>query len=468
MLRRLTLACLLAAVSLVALVRSEPARAAPQVEVRHDSATVSFRTAVPARLQVEYGQPGRLGLFTRHEPTPRLEHRAVLHGLDPDRVYGVRVRLPDGSLSTTRFRTTARPVEPRHSHEQGRRIVLDGEPFLPILSWAQCPETMAESRTLGFDVFMGPPCGAPAAQLDAANGVNALAAVPFDPSLRDHPALFGYHYADEPDAAGTTPATVTRQGRTIETSDPRHVRILTVSRGFYSPPFVVYPWLAGDHLGHYRRYASAADLSGFVLYPRWILCDGALLPLVADMQRLYTRTIAPGRPTFQWIEAAAGNNPSCSGSRAVPVTGAEVAAESWMAIVHGATAIGYFTLTHAEGNAEPRRLDVTPGVAASLRRTTAELKALAPALLADPASLAVTRLAGRLDATARTHNGAFYVLAVNPGRTPARARVAVPDGADRAGRFWRTGRSLRLDGSGALELSLPPLGSAVIVFPPEF
>jgi hypothetical protein len=213
----------------------------------------------------------------------------------PDRVYGVRVSLPGGGVSTARFRTTARPVQPRLSREQGHRIVLDGEPFLPILSWAQCPETMAPSRALGIDVFMGPPCGATATQLDAANGVNALAAVPFDPAIRDHPALFGYHYDDERDAAGTTPATVTRQGETIESSDPGHVRILTVSRGFYSPPFAVYPWLKGDHLNHYRRYASAADLSGFVVYPRWILCDGSLLPLVADMQRLYTQTIAPGR-----------------------------------------------------------------------------------------------------------------------------------------------------------------------------
>ncbi len=148
------------------------------------------------------------------------------------------------------------------------------------------------------------------------------------------------------------------------------------------------------------------------------------------------------------------------------MTGAEVAAGSWMAIVHGATAIGYFMLTSTEGDAEPRRLDVTPEVAATLQRTTAELKELAPALLADPASLAVTGLAGRLDATARTRNGAFYVLAVNPGRGPAKARLAVPDGAGRMGRDWRSGRSLRLDDAGALELSLPPLGTAVLVFPP--
>jgi hypothetical protein len=204
-----------------------------------------------------------------------------------------------------------------------------------------------------------------------------------------------------------------------------------------------------------------------MLYPRWILCDGSLLPLVADMQRHYTRMVAPGRPTFQWIEAAARNNPACSGARADPVSGPEVAAETWMAIVHGATAIGYFTLTYADRDAQPQRLDVTPTVAEALRRTTAELKALAPALLAEPAALEVTRRAGRVDATARTRNGALYVLAVNPGRTTARARIAVPAASGLAGRDWRTGRRWQLDGDGALELSLPALGSAVLVFPPR-
>ena len=195
MLRRLTFPCLLAAVSLASLASSEPARAALQVEVRHDSATVSFRTEEPAQLQVEYGQPGRLGLFTELEPTARQEHRAVLHGLDPDRVYGVRVT-PSRRRRQHRPLPDDGPTGPaRLSREQGHRIVLDGEPFLPILSWAQCPETMAQSRALGIDVFVGPPCGPTATQLDAANGVNALAAVPFDPAIRDHPALFGYHYA---------------------------------------------------------------------------------------------------------------------------------------------------------------------------------------------------------------------------------------------------------------------------------
>jgi len=51
----------------------------------------------------------------------------------------------------------------------------------------------------------------------------------------------------------------------------------------------------------YPELVARADVVGFDLYPLQELCRPELLPWVYDAQA-ELRRLAPGKPTFQWIE----------------------------------------------------------------------------------------------------------------------------------------------------------------------
>jgi hypothetical protein len=94
----------------------------------------------------------------------------------------------------------------------------------------------------------------------------------------------------------------------------------------------------------------------------------------------------------------------------IPVTPAYVRAEAWMAIIQGATALGYRGF---EGYGDER-----PGqeVMVELKRLNAQLTRLAAAILASPAEGKITmalegKLAGHFKAT--QHEGATYIFAQN-------------------------------------------------------
>src|SRR5207245_5049209 len=89
-----------------------------------------------------------------------------------------------------------------------------------------------------------------------------------------------------------------------------------------------------------------------------------------------------------------------------------VRAETWLAVAGGAAAIGYF----------PNRWSPTIGTA--IAQTNHELKALAPALLAPTTTASSDAPAVRV--SARTLNGATYVIAVNTPDAPVQAKISVP------------------------------------------
>jgi hypothetical protein len=366
------------------------------------SATVEWtKPSPPAR--VAYGVP-ELG------PTiwvPMEGSRATLTGLRFGTTY--RVWAGDATLDLTTVPAPASPV----ATTGGGAILLDGQPFFPLLALAQCPSGYESSLAAGITLYAENPCGGIAEQSAALSG-RGLSLTSAAEAGIGGPGVIGWYYPDEPDLKDITAAMLPQFPTQAATG---RLSVLTLSNHFYS---ATQPLPAGR--GVYPGLIAKSDVVGFDLYPLQEFCSIRWLPAVAAAQQELVR-LAGGRPTFQWIEASTWQ---CR-APALRVTPVSVRAESWLAVVGGARGLGFFP---ADWPAE-----VTPGVAAVAKEVTA----LMAALLAPDAPASAT---APVIAAARTLNGALYVIAVNPTRETLRATVDVPGLAGRTASVLDEGRSV--------------------------
>ena len=269
-------------------------------------------------------------------------------------------------------------------------VLLDGQPFFPILLWGQCP-SYDPLLALGIDVFMNNPCGGIEAQVGALAGKGlSVAEAPGAAGA----GVIGSYYPDEADGHGYTGASLpAAQG----------LRFLTLTNHFYS---AAAPLPAGK--GMYPGLVAKADVVGFDLYPLQVWCKRSALPDVAAAQRELVR-LAAGKPTFQWIETTHMQCPF--GDPDLAVTPATVRAESWLALVGGAHGLGFFPIGW------------TGDVSGALAQVGRDIQALGPVLLAPEAPVSA---GAPLEATARSYGGAFYVFAVNPTYAPVEATISAP------------------------------------------
>ena len=281
----------------------------------------------------------------------------------------------------------ARPTAPVTGSIADGAVLLDGQPFFPILLWGQCP-SYEPLLALGIDVFMNNPCGGIDAQVAALAGQGLSVA---EAPGAQGAGVIGSYYPDEADGHGYTGANLpAAQG----------LRFLTLTNHFYS---AAAPLPGGKDM--YPGLVAKADVVGFDLYPLQVWCRRSALPDVAAAQRELVR-LAPGKPTFQWIETTHMQCPF--GDRALAVTPATVRAESWLALVGGAHGLGFFPIGW------------TGDVSGALAQVGHEIEALGPALLAPEAPVSAD---APVEATARSLGGAFYVFAVNPTYAPVRATI---------------------------------------------
>ena len=90
----------------------------------------------------------------------------------------------------------------------------------------------------------------------------------------------------------------------------------------------------------YPGLIKETDVVGFDHYPLYGWNQPNMIPDVSRGMDELKAYGAKGKPMYQWIETKSGGK---FGAKAVPVTGVEIRNEVWQAIIHGATAIGYFT-----------------------------------------------------------------------------------------------------------------------------
>jgi hypothetical protein len=422
------------------------------------TADVSWSVNAPARVAVEYGIDERYGVWSATSVTAGAGSGSTpLIGLEPNTQYHYRVlaRTGDQPASEIRgaFRTGAMPLQvsastgalptsfvppPRFGaptvQARTANLMVNGAPFFPRMVWRQCPSAYPESLAAGINVFLGVYCSEPGEQFATLAG-RALSTIDHEQRGFSAPGLVGFHLPDEVDV------TLPQKRELPQSNISGRVTFLTMTDHFSArkaPP-------PGGR-GVYPGLIAKADVVGFDSYPLEERCRPDTIHQVYDLQRDLV-AMAPGKPTFQWIEAA----PMEKCFRYDP-TPEIVRAETWLAIAGGARGIGYFP-------------DVWPeAIRRTITEVNREITALAPALLASEATAYPDWTSG-VKASVRRHNGATYVIAVNPAQKKVTAKISVSGLAGTPLRVFSEGRSVTPAG-GLIVDEFAPLQARVYILAP--
>ena len=400
------------------------------------STSLTWTTPHPATARVTWGPAGLAPALWKNAIVAATSHSVRLDGLLPVTAYDVEIDAagPDGETASASLSFTTPPVGAQAAAGSANGVVLvNGSPFFPLIVWQDCPDQWAPNLAQGINLFAGNPCTGIPSLLTALQG-RALAAGTADDASATGPGLIGWFYPDEADGRGLTAASM---------PDPAGagVSFLTLTGHFYSGSA---PLPAGR--GIYPALIDRAAVVGFDLYPLQELCSPAALDEVfAAQQQLVA--LAPGKPTFQWIEVRAMRCPS------IPVTNAEIRAESWLAIAGGANGLGFFPS------------DWGVNVGAAIRGIASRIAELEPALVQPVLPVTVDPAASPVRASARELDGALYVIAVNGSDAPAPVTLREPDLGDRTLTVLGEDRQVVAAG-GAISDVLPPLAVRIYVAAP--
>ncbi|MFP4057725.1 MAG: hypothetical protein ACLF0G_12735 [Candidatus Brocadiia bacterium] len=135
----------------------------------------------------------------------------------------------------------------------------------------------------------------------------------------------------------------------------------------------------------YPRYVEHCDVVGYDIYPIFGWNKPEWLGRVADGVSQLRAIAGPRRPVYAWIETNVGSR-WVSPEAQKPLTPRHTRAEVWMAIIRGATAIGYFT---HQWRPKYRQFAPTEEMRAELKRLNDQITRLAPAILAPPAGVEI-------------------------------------------------------------------------------
>ena len=143
----------------------------------------------------------------------------------------------------------------------------------------------------------------------------------------------------------------------------------------------------------------------------------------------------------------------CGTTPGVAISPATIRAESWLAIAGGAHGLGFF----------PPDWDLF--AASTIGSIAARIRQLEPALL-QPVQPVTVEGGADVRASARTYNGAVYVIAVNAGTTASDVHLTVPGLGDRTLRVLGEPTLLQAKGDGFAD-HLGPLRVRIYVAAPR-
>jgi hypothetical protein len=407
------------------------------------SATVTWRTNNPASSRIAYGIAESGPTLWTSVRGAGLVRTATLSGLSHGTSYRVWVSAvaEDGQRAESRLdlRTPGLPESPAAAIGRPAGVLLlDGQPFFPMMVWAQCPDGYASNLADGINFFAQNPCGGLQAQLDALAGRAVSSAVAGEDGGSGD-ALVGYFHPDEPDGRQLTASMLPPPPAGV----PTRPRFLTLTNHFY-PGAAPLPW--GRDM--YPDLIDASEMVGFDLYPLQEWCRPDRLSDVYWAQQELVK-MARQKPTFQWIETTGWRCPA----GATAITPAVVRAESWLAIAGGAHGLGFFPAQWA------------PDIGVAIADVARDISKLGPALFSLPLPTAVES-GNLIRVGARSYGGALYVIAVNAGFSATRATIRVSGIAGRVLKVIDEDRQLGATGD-TFSDSFPPLGVHLYVVEPS-
>ena len=291
--------------------------------------------------------------------------------------------------------TLAPPLEPIEKVEVGQNaeLLVNGKPFLPIMLWLQNETHIKDGLAIGVNTFAGN--GSHLSNriyLDRLADAGLYGVLHFDTGIINHPYLLGWIHNDEPDYPGKRASDGSRWPRmSVEEVAEVYQRIKEADTASPRPVFLTFTayfmkelttyYTQEQKAAIYPPMAANADIVGFDVYPiaGWNRPDW--LYRVADGISDLREVAGAGKPLYAWIETNKGGQ-WISPEMQLPVTPADTRAEVWMALIRGATGIGYFTHSWV-----PSYTQFAPDseMVAALRQLNERLARLAPALLAPPA-----------------------------------------------------------------------------------
>lgn len=302
---------------------------------------------------------------------------------------------------------------------KNREFLVNGQPFLPIMSWAQPTKNYGQLAGLGFNTHAGH------AAPEVAWEHGAYVVPDFKEEKMGRENILGWIFDDEPDMPRgkgneaqprQQPTSVIEKAGKIKASDPDRLLFMTLT-GHFTKEQSTYPEARRKSI--YPDFISKTDVIGFDIYPIYGSGYASHLDWVAKgVSQL--RDLAGDRPVYAWIETSKGSK-WMSYEKQPDVLPIHTRNEVWQAIIRGATAIGYFT--HA-WFPEFREFAPTPEMQDELGRLNAQLTRLAPAILASPAKRKIEMKLGQnlnCHFKATESNGNIYIFAQNIDLGPGAA-----------------------------------------------
>jgi hypothetical protein len=357
-------------------------------------------------------------------------------------------------LLTASLAAAATKLEPIRQVAIGKHAEfrVNGKPFLPIMVWLADPRYYPAIAATNVNTLTGYPGDNDPGAIVAYGEEAWKAGFYFvagceggspDAGYRKliaSPNLLGWIQGDEPDLARTardagaarkepraTPDEIMAAYRATRALDPSRPVFMTLTAAFMKSDTT---WDRARKAKMYPALVQACDVVGFDIYPIYGFGTPGRLHDVADGTSELKALAGPHRPIYAWIEANKGSR-WMTASRQPDVEPEHTRAEVWMAIIRGATAIGYFThkWVDADGTENYSSFAPTEEMQAEMRRLNEQLTRLAPAILADPAKAAVRMsmsddFACHLKATEL--DGSLYLFAQN---------IDLGEGAERLKQF---------------------------------
>jgi hypothetical protein len=331
--------------------------------------------------------------------------------------------------------TIGRPAAAAQRYENG----FPGDAsFFPIGVWVQQPDKAASFKAIGINTYVGLWTGPTEAQLGELDG-QGMYLVADQNEIGLNSAHRGMIKAwlvqpDEPDNGQRVglgrllrrlgpcvpAAEVAQRSHVLKARDPSRPVMVNFGPGVADPSWHGRGTCAGD-LGYYHIASQGTDILSFDIYP-----VGSDTPHVKGKLEYVAKGVAnlvkearPGQAVWSFVETTALDPER-------PVTPAELRAEVWMALIHGARGIVYFVHEWA-GGLRKDGIFRHPEVVDEVRRTDALIGSLALVLNAPEFDQPVTVSSPVPIATmAKQQDDVLYVFAVAMRNQSCSASLTVP------------------------------------------
>ena len=331
---------------------------------------------------------------------------------------------------------------------------VNGKPFLPIMVWLQGEKRIPQIKSAAMNTICAQSTKLSAKEYLDTLGRSDLYAVMTlgtDVGVARHSHLLGWIQGDEPDMPrkqedGTfgprsPESAVAGPYKTIKQAAPSRPVMMNFTAYFMKSKTGKFDAAAKKRV--YPAYVRHCDIIGFDTYPIY----GSGMPKnLCDVGEGVTelRAIAgPTKPVYAWIETSKGSK-WMTYEKQLDVLPIHTRAEVWMALIRGASAIGYFT--HAW---RPTYTQFRPEgeMVTELHRLNTQLTRLAPAILAGPAEAKVAMtMAEKLNChvKATQHDGSLWIFAQNLDLGPGAEKLGqFQDISPRAGKATLTVAGLK-------------------------